>query len=162
MATFDQIPQDITDSELVRILESMLNADETISARAVARRHSSIKHASTITRHNGRSGLVAHYRARQREFRVWLNRLPKRSTAKIALQMAEKDVKIAELERQVEALRISHLALIRAVGELGGVSKWLKFFENFAEVKETLQELRAMPASEIRELQTMRTNKHPK
>jgi hypothetical protein len=41
-------------------------------------------------------------------------------------QLAQKESRIAELERQVQSLRICHLAMIRTVDELGGTSKMLK------------------------------------
>ncbi len=154
MPTSEQVTRvgEATDSEMVRILDELLEADENITARAVTRKHSSIKHASTITRHAGRSELLAHYQARQREFRAWLKRLPKRSSVKIASEMSQKDVRIAELERQIEVLRVSHVAMIRAVGELGGVSKWLKLFESCQDTKETLKRIGAMPAAQVVEI----------
>jgi hypothetical protein len=64
---------------MVRILQHMLESDETITARGVARRHPSVQHASSITRHENRSELLARYQAMQNERRAWLKRLPKHS-----------------------------------------------------------------------------------
>ncbi len=117
--------------ELVRILEAMIEADETITARAVVRKHPILKHASSITRNPDRTSLLAKYQAQQKQFRAMRGQMPKRSRDQIAAQIAQKDARIAELERQIEILRISHLAMIRTVGELGGISKLLKLYEGY-------------------------------
>ena len=57
---------------------------------------------------------------------------------------------LAELERQVEALRVSHLAMIRTVGEMGGISKLLKLYEGFREVRAELDRLSVLPHGEVR------------
>jgi hypothetical protein len=154
MATPDRLPTAKLpgDPEMVRLLEEMLELDEDITARAVARKHPHIAHASSITRHSVRSDLLAKYQARQTERRAWRARLRKRSQSKTAAEMTKKDERIAELTRQVEILKASHLAMIRAVGELGGMNKWLKFYESFREVREELKGMGAMPHAEIREI----------
>lgn len=53
------------DPHMEHILEEMLAADETITARSVAKKHPAIKHASSITRIPGRSDLLAQYQERQ-------------------------------------------------------------------------------------------------
>jgi hypothetical protein len=108
-----------SDPDMVRVLDDMLAANENITARAVAKKHPSISHASSITRHAVRSELLRRYQSRQREFRTWAVRLPKLSRARVAVQMAEKDRRITDLEHQIDILRGSHVAMIRAVGELG-------------------------------------------
>jgi hypothetical protein len=138
------------DPEMERILNEMLEADETITARAVARRHPVIKHASSITRNPLRSDFLARYQERQKQFREWRHRAPKRSRDQLAAQLAQKDSRIAELERQVEVLRISHLAMIRTVGELGGISKLLKLYEGYREVREELDRLGVLPHGEVK------------
>jgi hypothetical protein len=137
------------DAEMVHILQEMLEADETITARGVTRRHPSIQHASSITRHGKRSDLLARYQAIQTERRAWLARLPKHSRVETAAQLADKDIRISELERQLEILRASHLAMMRAVGELGGVSKWLRFFEDYRGAREELKKLGLLPNAEL-------------
>ncbi len=133
--------KDQVDATLVRILEELLERDENITARAVARLHPEIGHASTITRSPPRSALVARYQVRQQEIRNHLGRMSKRSKDKIAFDLSAKDQRIAELERQVDILRASHVAMLRAVGELGGMSLWMKFFERFKEIRDELGSL---------------------
>ncbi|MCM2483274.1 helix-turn-helix domain-containing protein [Burkholderia glumae] len=56
---------------------------------------------------------------------------------------------IAELEATVQLLTASHLAMLRAVGELGGFSKWAKFYEQYREARDKLAELGAMPTAPV-------------
>jgi hypothetical protein len=120
---------------MIRILQEMLDSNETITARAVARNHPSLKHASSITRSPARSELLSRFQMQQNQYRVWQERMPKRSREQLADQLAQKDSRIVELERQVEVLRVSHVAMIRTVGELGGMGKLLKLYEGYREVK---------------------------
>ena len=138
---------------LVHILEQMLEADETISARAVARKHPKLKHASSFTRNYGRTSLLAKYQADQKRFRMMRGRLPKRSNDQIAAEISLKDARITELERQVEILRVSHIAMIRAVGELGGISKLLKLYDGYRGVKNELDRLGLLTHSEMISIQ---------
>lgn len=136
--------------EMEKILQEMLDHDEEITARAVTRRHSTLKHASSITRNSVRRKLLVLYQERQEEFRGWRKRLAKRSKDNTAMSMAEKDVLIAELKRQVELLTASHVAMIRAIGELGGYTKWAQFFGSYKGVLEILTSMGAMPEAEIK------------
>jgi hypothetical protein len=155
MASIDPTvkPSNDADPEMERILEGMLESDETITARAVARKHPAIKHASSVTRSQVRKDLLARYLERQKERREWLQRAPKRSRDQIAAQLAQKDFRIAELERQVEILRVSHLAMIRTVGESGGISKLLKLYEGYRKVRSELDRLGVLPKCEIKHLE---------
>jgi len=129
-----------SDTVLIGILEDMLERNETITARAAARKHPDIKHASTITRSSTRTALLASFQEKQRDFRSHIDRMQKRSKEKAASQLTEKDQKIAELEKQVNLLRASHIAMIRAVGELGGMRSWMKLFEDFKAARDDLYE----------------------
>ena len=137
------------DPEMESILQEMLERDEDITARAVARVHPGVKAASSITRNPERSALLASYQKKQEEFRGWRKRVAKRSRDSTAMDMAEKDVRIKELEQQVEILTASHVAMLRAVGELGGFAKWAQFFESYKEVRDNLAKLGAMPDSGV-------------
>lgn len=139
--------------ELVRILEAMIEADETITARAVVRKHPILKHASSITRSPDRTFLLKKYQTQQKQFRAMRGQMPKRSRGQIAAQLAQKDTRIAELEREVEVLRISHLAMIKSVGELGGVSKLLKLYEVCRDVRTELDRMGMLPKCEVRTME---------
>lgn len=134
------------DNEMIRILEGLLERDEDITARAVARLHPQIRHASSVTRSKTRADLLAQYQQKQKDIRNLLKRNKKRSQEKIAEDIAKKDQRIAELEEQVEVLTASHIAMIRVVGELGGMSKWLQFFESYKDIRDSLQKLGAAPS----------------
>jgi hypothetical protein len=133
------------DAEIEIILKEMLEHDEEITARAVVRRHSKLKAASSITRSSERTALIANYQEKQVELRNWQKRVGKKSKENIAKALAERDDRITELERQVDILTASHVAMIRAVGELGGFSKWAKFFKDHVAVLDALHKLGAMP-----------------
>ncbi|MHB9842125.1 hypothetical protein Q8F57_046015 [Paraburkholderia terrae] len=137
------------DNEMREILETLLADDEDITARAVARLHPSIKAASSITRSESRSRLLAQYQLRQAEYRRWRERVARRSGADTAASLADKDIRIAELEAAVQLLTASHLAMLRAVGELGGFSKWARFYEHHREARDKLAEFGAMPAAPV-------------
>lgn len=137
-------PPSPSDDEMISILEKMIEENVDITARAVIRQHSTLKAPSSITRSKERSGFLAHYQNKQNELRNWQKRIGKSSKQNIAKELAGKDIRIAELEHQVEILTVSHVAMIRAVGELGGFTKWAKFFENHPEIREKLNEMKAM------------------
>lgn len=133
------------DSEMEAILQTMLDADEDITARGVIRLHPKLSAASSITRNPARSEMLALYQNKQEEFRGWRKRLAKRSKDSSAMDLAEKDIRIAELEHQIEVLTASHVAMLRAVGELGGFAKWAKFFDDFKGIRDQLSKMGAMP-----------------
>lgn len=136
-------------AEMEKILQEMLEKDEDITARAVTKRHSTLRHASTITRSDKRKELLTRYQEKQDELRVWRQRLAKRSRDSTAMDMAEKDVLIGQLKRQVELLTASHVAMIRLVGEFGGYTKWAQFFVGYKGVLEMLANMGAMPQAEV-------------
>ncbi|KVD80366.1 hypothetical protein WS62_26815 [Burkholderia sp. ABCPW 14] len=141
------------DKQMREILETLLANDEDITARAVARLHPSIKAASSITRSESRSRLLAENQQRQSEYRRWRGRVAKRSGADTAASLADKDIRIAELEATVQLLTASHLAMLRAVGELGGFSKWARFYEQYREARDKLIELGAVPSATVSPLE---------
>lgn len=131
--------------ELTKILEDLLSEDQDITARAVARRHSTLKSASTITRHPERRELVLKFQERQRELRLWKGRLGKTSKEGVANKLATQEERIDELEKLVVTLTTGHLALIAAVGQVGGMGKLAKFYENFREIRNSLYDAGAIP-----------------
>ncbi len=133
------------DVEMEEILEALLTSDQDITARAVARLHPTIQAASTITRSEHRSALLAEYQKRQHEYRTWRGRVGKQSAGDAAASLAKKEQRIAELELSVQVLTASHVALLRAVGAMGGFSKWAQFFEKHQETRKILAQLGAIP-----------------
>ena len=133
------------DPQMQEVLETLLANDENITARAVARLHPAISAPSSITRSKMRSRLLAQYQARQSEYRRWRGRVGKQSSSDSAAMIEQRERRIAELELQSELLISSHLALIRAVGELGGFSKWAAFYEDYQEAREDLNTIGSVP-----------------
>jgi hypothetical protein len=137
------------DSQMRDILELLLADDAVISARAVARLHPTIKAASSITRSPSRSKLLSEYQDRQAQYRRWRGRVSKTSGADVATALTEKDIRIAELESTVQILTASHLAMLRAVGELGGFAKWAKFYEHHQATRDRLVDIGAVPTAPV-------------
>lgn len=147
-----------SDEGLRKVLDDLLERDETITARAVARLHPTIRHASSITRNKDRVRLLGEYQAKQRELRAYVGRIRKNSKENVAASLVEKDRMISELSAQVEILTASHVALIRVVGELGGMSKWVRFYESYKAVREKLVNMGAIPSAEIKKFSDSRGN----
>lgn len=138
-----------SDAEMRQVLDDLLARDVDITARAVARLHPKIKAASSITRSAERSRMLAYYQERQVEFRRWRGRPSKLSGVAAASALSERDVRIAELESQVALLTASHVAMIRAVGELGGFSKWAQFYDSYSGSREQLARMGALPEAKV-------------
>jgi hypothetical protein len=134
------------ESTMHDILEMLLEQDDNITARAVARLHPTIRSASSITRSETRSALLSEYQNRQNEYRRWRSRVAKQSGIQVAATIADKDIKIADLETQVALLTASHLAMLRAVGELGGFGKWTALYGQYREVRQQMDRLGATPS----------------
>jgi hypothetical protein len=156
MTSYDdaEILDSAVDTDMVRVLEAMLENDETITARAVARSHPRLKQASSIIRSASRSRLLDEFKAKQKQYRIWQARAPKRSRDRLAAKLAQKDSRIAELERQVEILRVFDIAMMRTVGELGGMGKLLKLYESYREVRGELQRLGLLAKGEVKPFDT--------
>lgn len=148
------------DVEMTKILDDMLANDETITARAVARVHPRISAASSITRSIGRSRLLADYQERQSTFRDWRGKPGRLSKAAAAEALAQRDLRIAQLESRLALLTASHVAMIRAVGELGGFGKWAKFFESYSDFRARLTQLGALPEARVTPLPSQHVAEH--
>jgi hypothetical protein len=137
---------------MVQVLERLLAEDVDITARAVARLHPSLKAASSITRSPMRMDLLSKYQERQASYRRWNGRTKRMSGAEQSAVLAARDSRIAELEVAVQLLTASHVAMLRAVGELGGFSKWAKFYGDYSSVRDKLGALGALPTSTVHPL----------
>lgn len=121
------------DDNLHSILESMLESDERITAHAIVRKVEGLSAVSTLTRDTFRRDLIAHYQQMQSARNHWVDRARKNSQKRLIASLVMKDERIADLERQVALLTASHKAIILAVGELGGVRAWQRFFTHYDE-----------------------------
>ncbi|VVD62647.1 hypothetical protein [Pandoraea commovens] len=148
----DAVESKNADEQLREVLEQLLEKDEDITARAVARCHPTINSASSMTRNEARRELIAEYQARQDELRRWRGATVHRANAATAKLLAEKDRRILELEAQVQLLTSSHLAAIRAVGELGGFSRWAEFYAGYTAAQRVLGAETASASDNVRPL----------
>lgn len=137
------------DDAMVQILEQLLAEDADITARAVARLHPMLTAASSFTRSPARMALLSKYQEQQASYRRWSGRVARMSGSEQSAVLAAKDARIAELEAAVQLLTASHVAMLRAVGELGGFSKWAKFYDNYSSVRDQLGSLGALPSSAV-------------
>lgn len=144
-----------SDDVMVKVLDQLLAEDADITARAIVRAHPGINAASSITRSPTRRALLEKYQMRQLEYRRWRSRAAHRSSDDLVLSLADKDARIAELEACVQLLTASHVAMLRAVGEMGGFRFWSKFYGDFREARDKLVELGAMPKTDINALETV-------
>ena len=81
------------DPQMERIHDDLLQGNETITALAVARKHPAIGHTSCFIHHSQftRSELLTRYQERQKQYREWQGRAPKRSRDQLGAQLAQKD-----------------------------------------------------------------------
>lgn len=144
--------ESVPDHQMQRILEDMIEKDEDITARAVARRHPSIRHASSITRIAARRELLAAYQSRQADLRAWEQRKHKTSGEKLTIALTDKDQKIAELKLQIRSLQVAVVAMLRVVGEMGGTRRFLEFYKDYREIRERMAQLGVLPQANVQEI----------
>ena len=86
------------DEKLEQLLDQMLEQNETITFRAVARGLQGLKATSSLTRDAHRRGLIEESKAIQVERRQWLEKAQKTSRASSV-------AKLAAQEREIERMR---------------------------------------------------------
>lgn len=141
-------------SRSIEALEDALNAmlldDEDITARGVVRRMDGVfKNASDITRHPERRAALERFQARQAELRKTMEKADKESKTALSAKVARLEAEVARVTQQRDLLIASHKAMLLAVGEVGGMKAWKKFFDRHQDVIEQLQKLGAMPEAEV-------------
>lgn len=135
------------DHSIEETCQSLVDADREVTAREVARRVGISP--SSITRDPIRKAIVEAAQAKQTELRTWRKRQAKQSRDRDAESLAEKDLRIAELEQCIELLTASHKAMILAIGEFGGMAGWQRFFPHWQQVEEMLRDMGAMPSADV-------------
>lgn len=121
------------------IIDELIDTDINVTYRAVARQLNMA--TSSVTRSLERKALVTAGQERQHALREWRQRAGKKSHARLTEQLAEKDREIERLRGQIQLLQASHQALVRAVGEVGGMDAWQRFFEDYEGIKQSLATL---------------------
>jgi hypothetical protein len=98
---------------------------------------------STVTRSEERLKAVEKAATEQKRLRN-VAADNKSSAETLIAKLAQRDAAIASLERRVEILIASHRAMLMAVGEVGGIAAWRKFFSKWDGVRKELEEMCAM------------------
>lgn len=132
-------------TELTSVLNGMLDRNEDITARSVTRIHSTLKNASDITRHPDRRAIFEKFQTKQLELRKFAVKVKHSGTTIAAKQIQASDERVRELEANEAARVASHLAMISAMCELGGTAKLLKFYKEFAHIRDRLAKQGALP-----------------
>lgn len=136
--------------ELETILQRMLNENTAISARSVVREQDCpFKHASDITRQPGRKELLTQYQSRQAELRALIEKTDDQSRTNLQARVARLTRENEALKAERDLLIASHKAMLLAVGELGGMAAWRKFFPAWEETRKTLSQLQALPNAQV-------------
>jgi hypothetical protein len=142
---------------LEETLQAMLLDDEDISARGAVRRMGGmLRHPSDITRNAERRALLDACRLKQVELRSMMEKADKTSKKNLSAALAQKDARIEELLRDRDLLIASCRAAVLAVGEMGGMQAWLKFYKGHQAALERLNALGAVPSADITSLPTAR------
>lgn len=136
--------------ELETILQRMLNDNVVITARSVIRENDSpFKHASDITRQPERKALLEKYRARQSELRALMEKTDKQSRTNLQARVARLIQENEALQAERDLLIASHKAMLLAVGEMGGMAAWRRFFPVWEETRQQLTALQALPKAKV-------------
>lgn len=133
-------------TELKSILEGLLARDEDVTARAVARLHSTLQEASSVTRNPERRVLLADFQTRQVQLRAAVRGVKRTGTTVAAEKLQASEERIHELELAETARVASHVAMIHAVAELGGTAKLQQFYSKYAQIRDCLSRAEALPA----------------
>jgi hypothetical protein len=133
---------DTTDDDVAVAIAWLIDHDLDVTARAVARRVDVAP--STITRNETRRNAVEEAFKEQRRLRV-IVASDKSSRETLLAKLERRNKTIAALERKVTILTASHRAMLMAVGEIGGISAWQKFFVKHEEIRQELLSLYAVP-----------------
>jgi hypothetical protein len=136
--------------QLEDVLTTMLEANINISATgAVKHALSPYKHASDITRNPARAGLLKKYTDKQAELRRVMEQADKLSRTNLIRKIADLENKNAQLQTQRDILIASHKAMLLAVGEMGGMAAWHRFFAPWQETIDALKAMEAMPNATV-------------
>lgn len=137
-------------SQLETILQRMINNNVVITARSVIREQDCpFKHASDITRQPERKALLNQYQARQSELRSLVEKTDKLSRTNLQAQVARLTQENESLKAERDLLIASHKAMLLAVGEMGGMSAWRKFFPAWEGTRQRLNEMQALPSAVV-------------
>ena len=123
---------DPKNEELADILNTLLTDNIDITAREVARRHSTLKNPSAFTRNEARSALIAAAQAQQQGVRKIV--AGGGGAGSLQDQAAGYRQDIKRLEAQLTHMVAAHAGLIRAVQMAGGGPALERFWRDYKAV----------------------------
>ncbi|WP_454753884.1 hypothetical protein [Cupriavidus necator] len=132
-------------ADLQAVLEILLMEDTEITIREVARRHPTLKHASAFTRSPARMTLIEQARQRQGDARHISNRPLREKGARLSEMVSQQALEIETLRTQVRHLVAGHVALIRAVQLAGGYAALERFWSDYRNTAQALEQIGAIP-----------------
>ncbi|MFM0218015.1 hypothetical protein [Paraburkholderia caledonica] len=138
---------DPTNADLIFILEGLLERNEDVTARAVARLHPTVREASSIIRNADRRALLEKYQKKQSDLRTAVRRVTHSGTTAAAIKLKASADRIQELEENEVARVSSHVAMIHAMAELGGTAKLKRFYEAYSNIRDALAREGSLPSS---------------
>lgn len=137
-------------AHLEELLEAMIAENETITARAIVRRSGEVfKNATDITRNQDRRSKFETAQRRQETIRAAIDRSSKKSRAELERLVEVKNAEIDQLEADKQLLIASHRSMILAVAEMGGFSKWKRFFDGYQATIDKLDSMGGIPTGEV-------------
>lgn len=137
-------------AHLEELLEAMIAENETITARAIVRRSGEVfKNATDITRNADRRTKFENAQRRQETIRSAIDRSSKKSRTELERLVEVKNAEIDQLQADRQLVIASHRMMILAVAEMGGFSKWKRLFEGYQATVDKLDEMNALPSSEV-------------
>lgn len=86
---------------------------------------------------------------RQETIRAAIERSRKKSRAELERLVEVKNAEIDRLRADKELLIASHRMMILAVAEMGGFSKWKRFFDGYQAVIDKLDSMGSVPTGEV-------------
>lgn len=132
-------------ADLQAVLEILLTDDTEITIREVARRHPTLKHASAFTRSPARMTLIERAQQRQGDARHISNRPLREKGARLSGMVSKQAAEIETLRTQVRHLVAGHVALIRAVQLAGGYAALERFWSDYRNTAQALEQIGAIP-----------------
>lgn len=133
-----KLGKDPNNSELLRVLNEMFDENITITARSVVKRHMLLNNASDITRNTKRRELLHNWQRKQENLRKQSSGLEKQTIEDLVRILSAKEISLAEIEAQKQALIVSHVQMIRVVAAMGGMKKMREFYETYRTIRNQL------------------------
>lgn len=139
--------KDEGNKELSRVLTELAAEGVDITAQEVARRHSTLKHASDFTRNADRNALLTSARQTQLMIRAEAGKPHDEKASGLAVELEAAQARVSELEEQVKALASSHAECVKAVMRHGGMQALERFWQDYKAIGDSVREADGMPTS---------------